>query len=1063
MSLRSALADGLEVRPHEQRLVGLLVLHSFLVGIPRILTSTVAMALFLARFDPSDLPYVYMAAAVAVPATGWLRLRLTSLLSVRRLFAFDLALVLVVLVSFRLLLGLPAGQWWVALLLPVWYEVEWVLLNLEFWGLAGHLLNVRQGKRLFGLIGAGELVAGTLAGLAVPSLVARLGTANLLLVSAGAVAASMGLLFLISPPPLPARTSGVEEDRTRRRGRFGELLRSRYLALLFALVALSYLGYYVVDNSFYSLAHRRYPDADRLASFLGLFWAVSSGVTILVRSALAGRVLTRYGVAGGLLALPTCVGAGVAAVAVGGLAAASVPALFWAMALTKLADLSLRESLDRSAVLVLYQPLPPGRRLRAQTAVEGIVGPLAGGLAGLVLIGLIKGLQFDPVHLSIVLVAVVSAWIGVAVALRTEYTRVLAQALAARRLSGASLALRDASSVDLVRRGLGSPHAPEVLYCLGVLEDMQDPALPEGVSGLLGHPSPEVRREALLRVERLGLGQMAAAVRVLAGDPDPAVRGAALRALAAVGDADDLDRLHEHLDDPEAEVRLGARVGLLRNGGIEGVLAAGGDLVTDAASGGPERRRFAARLIGEVGIASFYRPLLRLLEDPEPEVRQAAIDAAARLSNPRLWPLVIRALDHPALRSSAFAALVAGGEDVLGALDWSFDVAGERRDRPAQRRFVRICAQVRGETASEWLLRRVDVPDAEVRLAVLSALALRGHRAPPGEAAQVHERLLAEVAEGASLLGALADLQGSPVLGSALDHALDGARHRMFHLLAFVRDPEALFRARVSLGSRAAETRARAVDLVDSVLSQDEKDVFLPFLEDLSPEERLARLQGRFPVERLGREGRLRRLLDGGAGASPWLRACALHQAAEWGMAELAPEAEAALAAPEGVVREAAGRTLARLGRTNTGTETQEVAMLSTVEKVIVLKGVNIFSETPDEVLADVAAVLEEIEVGTGEAVFEKGDMGTALYVLVEGRVQILNEGRVLRELQARDIFGEMAALDPEPRSASVVALEPCRLFRLEQEALYELMADRVEVARGIIRVLCGRLRRVTA
>jgi len=46
----------------------------------------------------------------------------------------------------------------VALVLPVWAEVEGVLLTLEFWGLSGALLNVRQGKRLFGPIGAGELL-----------------------------------------------------------------------------------------------------------------------------------------------------------------------------------------------------------------------------------------------------------------------------------------------------------------------------------------------------------------------------------------------------------------------------------------------------------------------------------------------------------------------------------------------------------------------------------------------------------------------------------------------------------------------------------------------------------------------------------------------------------------------------------------------------------------------------------------------------------------------------------------------------------------------------------------
>jgi len=52
-----------------------------------------------------------------------------------------------------------------------------------------------------------------------------------------------------------------------------------------------------------------------------------------------------------------------------------------------------------------------------------------------------------------------------------------------------------------------------------------------------------------------------------------------------------------------------------------------------------------------------------------------------------------------------------------------------------------------------------------------------------------------------------------------------------------------------------------------------------------------------------------------------------------------------------------------------------------------------------------------------------------------------------------------MAVLDPEPRLASVTAVEDTRLFRLDQEPFYELMDDRIEVARGIIHVLSGHLR----
>ena len=133
--------------------------------------------------------------------------------------------------------------------------------------------------------------------------------------------------------------------------------------------------------------------------------------------------------------------------------------------------------------------------------------------------------------------------------------------------------------------------------------------------------------------------------------------------------------------------------------------------------------------------------------------------------------------------------------------------------------------------------------------------------------------------------------------------------------------------------------------------------------------------------------------------------------------------------------------------------------MLSTIEKVLILKTVNMFSQTPDDVLADVADLLEEVEASEGETIFKQGDLGDSMYVIVDGKVRVHDGERLLNYLGERDVFGEMALLYPEPRIDSVTAVESTRLFRLDQAPFYELIAERPEVATGIIRVLTGHLR----
>ena len=133
--------------------------------------------------------------------------------------------------------------------------------------------------------------------------------------------------------------------------------------------------------------------------------------------------------------------------------------------------------------------------------------------------------------------------------------------------------------------------------------------------------------------------------------------------------------------------------------------------------------------------------------------------------------------------------------------------------------------------------------------------------------------------------------------------------------------------------------------------------------------------------------------------------------------------------------------------------------MLSTIEKVLILKHVDIFQQTPDDVLADIAGLLEENEVAAGEAIFHKGDLGDSLYIIIAGKLRVDDGDHLLNYLDDNDVFGEMALLDAEPRVASVTAVEPTHLLRLDQAPFYELIVDRPEVAIGLIRVLTGRLR----
>lgn len=134
-----------------------------------------------------------------------------------------------------------------------------------------------------------------------------------------------------------------------------------------------------------------------------------------------------------------------------------------------------------------------------------------------------------------------------------------------------------------------------------------------------------------------------------------------------------------------------------------------------------------------------------------------------------------------------------------------------------------------------------------------------------------------------------------------------------------------------------------------------------------------------------------------------------------------------------------------------------------TFEKFLILKSVQMFKHTPDDVLMQVAIAIKEKRVAAGEEIIQKDELGTTMYVIVEGKVKVFDENKTLAELGAREVFGELSALTPEKRIASVVAIEDTLLIKIEGEVLYDLMNLHVGLAKGIIEFLCYRVRQIAS
>ena len=124
-----------------------------------------------------------------------------------------------------------------------------------------------------------------------------------------------------------------------------------------------------------------------------------------------------------------------------------------------------------------------------------------------------------------------------------------------------------------------------------------------------------------------------------------------------------------------------------------------------------------------------------------------------------------------------------------------------------------------------------------------------------------------------------------------------------------------------------------------------------------------------------------------------------------------------------------------------------------------ILKKTRLFSESEDQIIEEIAQILSEIRLKNGQTIFKKGDEGDAMFIIKEGSVRVHDGNHVLSRLEAGQFFGEFALFDNESRSASVTAEEPTILLKLKQDDFFNIMADNIEVTKGVLRNVIRRIR----
>jgi CRP/FNR family cyclic AMP-dependent transcriptional regulator len=137
---------------------------------------------------------------------------------------------------------------------------------------------------------------------------------------------------------------------------------------------------------------------------------------------------------------------------------------------------------------------------------------------------------------------------------------------------------------------------------------------------------------------------------------------------------------------------------------------------------------------------------------------------------------------------------------------------------------------------------------------------------------------------------------------------------------------------------------------------------------------------------------------------------------------------------------------------------------MATTVSTAVLKAVPLFASFPEEQLRMLTTVVTRKSAPRSTTIMAGGDPTDSLYIVLSGRLKVMMsdaEGKevILSILGAGEIFGEMGLIDDEPRSATVVAIEPCELLSLAKRDFKKSLAENFEMSMAVMRGLVKRLR----
>ena len=868
-----------DVREGEFKVSLWMLAYIFLVIAVLLIIKPTVNALFLSELGIEQLPFAFLLVAITAVTSSYFYSKAVSRFSLKKIIEITIISSIIILIGLGILLSLHVVSGVLLYFFYIWVAIYAVLSASQFWILANLVFSIREAKRLFGFIGSGAIIGGIFGGYLTSILAPLIGNENLMFVAAL-------LLFFCIPLLRKIWNIRVKKNSSIRKHKnpvnnleppIRLILKSKHLTYIASIVAVSVVVAKLVDYLFSEFASSSITDADDLTAFFAFWFSTFNLLSLVIQLFFTHRIVGIWGVGFSLLLLPIGIFGG-------SILFLLLPELS-AVVVIKAMDGILKQSIHKSASELLTLPLPFELKNKTKSFIDVVVDSLATGIAGCLLIFVVRGLDLPSFYIGILIIALVCLWLYFIYKVRIEYYKTFRTNLEVLTDSFKKTKKITASKTSVVagmRTVFKNGSEEQILFMLDKLMEINDNRFADDVELLLEHPSNKVKLSAIQNLYFLNSKSMTSEVSELLKIEDRDLTIATLAYILSFAHKDKSFVFDAYLENSNPRISSAALFCLAREAKHNYSLKQRYSLLDriskllvsiEINTNNISYLETTIDILGVANMPIYYNKLIEFLNHENEEIVMTTIKSIGSTMNPTLVQYIIPFLEQKKYRPTVIEAFKQYGPQILPLLRKNVQ---DRLQPLSVIRFIPIAMQsFYSKEAVHQLLGILTDNDLTVRLEVVRALSAIRSTHPQLKfnrykvvsvifdecklyhqtLSSMHTQIIISYRHRTKSKKEISDAErdARTSLLELLERRLDSGLERIFKLLGLRYQQKDVAIAYEGLLSQKQEAQHNAIEFLDNLLTGELKRKLLPIIEesalDVSSEEELQKIKHKIPSE----------------------------------------------------------------------------------------------------------------------------------------------------------------------------------------------------------------------